>query len=370
MDRNGAKESSRNHGIDLLRAVLVLGVMAFHYTIRWAPPDFPYDILHYDGVWSRHWAIGSFGVHMFFVISGYVITLSVLRAGSAPRFAASRFLRIYPAFLIAAIGAFLVPRLFGPSQLQSLPRDLVLTLLLVPTEFGARYTDGAFWTLSVEAKFYFFVFIGYLIARERFWIVLAALGVLGPLAYRVAPGVGDKLLVSPYIGFFLVGMSAWYAMNARERRPALALGASGLFAWAMNVATIAYDGQVSWITHGLLALGTVAIFLLARFNPRLRLPPLGFIGGISYELYLIHQVPGISLIARIKEATALPDAACMVLAGMAMMVLAYVLQRWASPPVRRALAVAVQRLGGLMSAWRPAPLMTPATRPPLPSDVP
>lgn len=348
MDRNGANDTHRNHGIDLLRAVLVLGVMAFHYTIRWAPPDFPYDILGYDAAYSRHWAIGSFGVHMFFVISGYVITLSVLRAGSAPRFAVSRFLRIYPAFLIAAVCAFAVPLLLGPWQLRSSPFDLLMTLLLVPTEFGAHYTDGAFWTLSVEAKFYFYVFIGYLLARARFWIVLAVLGVAGPLVYGIMPGVGDKLLIAPYIGFFLIGMSAWYAMNAREPVPALVLGLSGTFAWATNFATIAYDGEVSFLTHGLLVLGVIGLFLLARFNPRLRIPPLGFIGGISYELYLVHQVPGISLIARIKAGTALPDPICILLATAAMILLAMTLQRWLSPSVRRAFAA-------LLQGWRMAP---------------
>ncbi|TCM17995.1 peptidoglycan/LPS O-acetylase OafA/YrhL [Novosphingobium sp. PhB165] len=363
MDRNGANDSSRNHGIDLMRAVLVLGVMAFHYTIRWAPPDFPYDILHYDAAYSRHWAIGGFGVHMFFMISGYVITLSVLRAGSAFRFAMSRFLRIYPAFLIAAIGACAIPRLFGPWQLHSTPMDLLTTLLLVPTELGAHYTDGAFWTLTVEAKFYAFVFAGYIAAKERFWVLLAALGVAGPLVFEVIPGVGDKLLISHYLGFFLIGMSAWYAMNAREPGPASALGASGIFACVMSFDTIAYDGAVSYVSLGLLALGAVAIFLLARFNPRLRLPPFGFLGGISYELYLVHQVAGLSLIARLKTLTALPDVACMVLSALAMFALATLLQRGASPPLRRAFRSGLDRVAALSAPWS-FPLRRRAALPP------
>ena len=190
----------RNMGIDILRGLLVLAVMAYHFTIRWAPPDYPLNLFHFGGTYGRGWSLGAFGVHVFFVISGYVITLSVLRSRSAPRFAMGRFLRIYPPYVLAVLLSFAVPWLLGPVSLRSSLADLGGTLLMLPRELQLRYTDGAFWTLTVEAKFYFFVFLGYLGLRERFWLVLVALGWIGPLVLLVAGRgrqIADRTLRRP-----------------------------------------------------------------------------------------------------------------------------------------------------------------------------
>ncbi|WP_175224124.1 acyltransferase family protein, partial [Achromobacter ruhlandii] len=78
-------------GIDALRAVAVLAVLLFHLDLPWA-------------------AGGFVGVDVFFVISGYLITQSIIDEG--PRFSLwnfyrRRFMRLYPA-LIATIGMVLV----------------------------------------------------------------------------------------------------------------------------------------------------------------------------------------------------------------------------------------------------------------------
>ncbi|EIZ78461.1 acyltransferase 3 [Novosphingobium sp. Rr 2-17] len=329
--------SGRNEGIDLLRGLLVLGVMAFHYTIRWSPPDFAGDLLHLDHAYSRDWAIGGFGVQVFFMISGYVISMSVLRAGSGWRFAFSRFRRIYPAYAVAAVVAFLIPLWAGPWQLRSSLGDLAATLLLLPNELGFKYTDGAFWTLTVEAKFYFFVFLGYAALRERFWLLLAGVGVIAPIAYRIAPGLGDKVLLAHYIGFFLIGMAAWFGMNERRTMPAIILLAAGLWAHSFAFQTISYDGAVSYFTQALIGLSAMAIFALARFNPRVRVPVLGFLGAVSYELYLLHQVMGISIIGALKEHTGMSDGAAFVLAGVIVILAATILQKVVAPPLRSAI---------------------------------
>jgi peptidoglycan/LPS O-acetylase OafA/YrhL len=53
------------------------------------------------------WAGGAFGVVLFFLISGYVVTLALFR--ETPRqFAIRRFFRIYPAFTVALLVSYLV----------------------------------------------------------------------------------------------------------------------------------------------------------------------------------------------------------------------------------------------------------------------
>lgn len=337
--------AGRNIGLDMLRAVLVMAVLAYHYTIRWAPPDFPTDLYRFDHVYAREWSIGAFGVHLFFVISGYVITISVLRSRSAWRFATSRFLRIYPGLLIAALLAFACVWLVGPVPLRSSLADLAGTLVLLPTELKLRYVDGAFWTLTVEAKFYAFVAIGYALFRQRFWYLLLAIGLVGPVVYLFSRGVGDKVLISPFIGLFLIGMAIWFWANAGERRVALLLGATGLFGYAMNFATIGYDGGVSYLVHALLLGGMVLILLLARFDPDLRVPVLPYLGKISYEIYLVHQVIGVAIIATVKGATGWSDVACIAAAVGGSIALAALVHHRLTPPVRGFLVGVVARIG-------------------------
>lgn len=327
--------AGRNISLDMLRAVLVLAVLAYHYTIRWTQPDYPVDLYGFEHVYSRHWSIGAFGVHLFFVISGYVITISVLRSRSAWKFATSRFLRIYPGLLIAALLAFACAWLVGPTALRASPADLATTLILLPTEFHQRYVDGAFWTLTVEAKFYAFVALGFAIWRERFWRLLLIIGLVGPIIYPFMRGVGDKLLISPFIGLFLIGMSIWFAANAKDMRTAALLGLTGAFGYAMNYATIGYDGRVSIVLHALLIGGMLLIYLMARFDPDLRVPVLPYLGKISYEIYLVHQVIGVAIIGHAKRMTGQPDIACIAVAVGGSIALAAIVHHHLTPPVRR-----------------------------------
>ena len=87
--------------IDTLRALAVLSVMVFHLSARLLPGGFA-------------------GVDVFLVISGFVISRSMmsLDAESLPRFAAAfyarRFLRILPALLVCLSATLLLSTLLVP----------------------------------------------------------------------------------------------------------------------------------------------------------------------------------------------------------------------------------------------------------------
>lgn len=80
--------------LDLLRLVCASAVVLLHYGVM-AP---------YTGVLPARYyfapnvlVYGQFGVHIFFIISGFVITLSA-RGRTAGAFLWARFLRLYPAY--------------------------------------------------------------------------------------------------------------------------------------------------------------------------------------------------------------------------------------------------------------------------------
>src|SRR5262245_36747926 len=99
-------ESRRIEAVDALRGICALAVVLYHYTIRYDAlvgfsgvpnPAFDLDA----SVDLRHW--GMFPVYVFFIISGFVISMTLSRVKTVSEFALARFSRIYPAYWVAVI---------------------------------------------------------------------------------------------------------------------------------------------------------------------------------------------------------------------------------------------------------------------------
>ncbi|MDQ6724677.1 MAG: acyltransferase, partial [Actinomycetota bacterium] len=148
-----ADRSTRILGIDGLRALAVLAVIAFHANLSWARGGF-------------------LGVDAFFVISGFVITRSLLdedrRRGAIDlaRFWSRRVARLLPALLlvVSVVAAYACLRPIG--GLQAFREDAVAALLYVSnwhflakgTGYFAATADPSLlqhtWSLAVEEQFY------------------------------------------------------------------------------------------------------------------------------------------------------------------------------------------------------------------------
>jgi peptidoglycan/LPS O-acetylase OafA/YrhL len=146
--------TSRSHGLDTLRSVAILAVIAFHL---WAfhgqtVPDAALPFVR----------IGWMGVDLFFVLSGYLIASQLLRhysAGKRPslwQFYRNRLYRVLPAFFVV-LGLYL----FVPAWRE--------TEALAPAWQYATFTFNLFadhpawmgfshvWSLCVEEHFYLFL---------------------------------------------------------------------------------------------------------------------------------------------------------------------------------------------------------------------
>src|ERR1700760_1801195 len=134
---------ARNDIIDAFRGVSIILVMLFHYTVRWRPPEWPKDLYGYDTVFPQAFDLGRFGVSIFFVISGLVITMTVLRSGHAFEFAVKRFARIFPAFTVASLVTLGICQ-FGPPDLRRGVIDFLAGFTFMPEKFGHDYVDGAY----------------------------------------------------------------------------------------------------------------------------------------------------------------------------------------------------------------------------------
>jgi peptidoglycan/LPS O-acetylase OafA/YrhL len=333
------QHSDRNEIIDGFRGVAIVSVLLFHFLLRWRAPESPVDLLGYDHVFSRLFEVGRYGVHLFFVISGLVITMTLLRAKTVAEFAVRRFARIYPAFLVAATLTFVIMALFGPALLRTSVADYGASLLLIPEEFGFHYVDGAYWSLAYELKFYFWIAICRLLLGERFWIGAIALGVLGELIAPVHEYFATRVLLAPYMPLFLLGMGGWFAIF--ERRLVVGwtcMGAAALLylASVVRLHSDAPDVLIPIYHHVYIwALALLMLALLA-FTPRLRFGPLAWIGRISYSLYLLHQNLGVTLIGALKHAGA-PDWLAFALPTALCLAAAAALYAWVEIPAKNAI---------------------------------
>ncbi len=286
-----------------LRALAVIPVILFHTDARLAPGGFV-------------------GVDVFFVISGYLIT-SILAADLAQqRFSLARFYdrrvrRILPAYvLVASITAMAALVWFTPRMLE----DFGASLRYASVFFANRYflsVTGYFaptadeqpllhtWSLAIEEQFYLgwplllFVLAHPRLVRLRPFIVWGLIAVSLYISSRNA-------ITRPPQAFFNFDGRAWelllgaalalgYLPKPRGSRilPEI-IGAAGIL--AILAAIFFYDSQTVFPGYAALlpTLGALAILWAGQdgrvtlAGRALSLPPLVWVGLISYSLYLWH----------------------------------------------------------------------------------
>lgn len=149
--RASGPSSRRILWLDALRGLAVLAVLMDHGTYL----VFPQVHRH---VITPYFDVGTFGVMLFFLISGYVVPASLESHGDLRRFWTARFLRLYPAWSIA-VGGWLLMAYAGmvkePPYLRAHPATwfaahmtMLQDLLRVPSVINVL------WTLSYEMAFY------------------------------------------------------------------------------------------------------------------------------------------------------------------------------------------------------------------------
>ncbi len=186
------------HGLRGLASLMVVGAHIIGGTARHIYQN---DASYVEAV--RHpWYLGTFGVELFFVISGFVILPSAIKYKPA-EFALRRFLRIYPLFFVFSI-IFIVANLttnsYGSNNnITSIIAGLLFLNLFTGTE---QLTPNA-WSLTYEAMFYVLMCaVVHCAVRRRAW-VLGSVAIASslwfvftfPIALYFLAGVAVRLLL-------------------------------------------------------------------------------------------------------------------------------------------------------------------------------
>ncbi len=297
----------RLHVLDGLRFVAAFAVVLFHFTARdhsrWAE-GLPVEVFPVLSELTRY---GYVGVHLFFVISGFVILMSAW-GRSIPDFIGSRAGRLFPVFWTAVLMTAAL-RLWWPTFTPRSASDVVVNLTMLSEPLGVPAVDGVYWTLWVELQFY--VLVGLLLAAgitERRLVVGSTLASTGfTVAYLVDPSLGATFTIVGWMPLFAAGMMLFLLHRfgfSRARVGALTLNVV-LAAWLAGAhqtgsvdAIVSGGGVNAWAMAGLVvvAIGLVGLAVLVRPVQRVNWGFLGTLGALTYPLYLLHEYFGWAVI--------------------------------------------------------------------------
>jgi peptidoglycan/LPS O-acetylase OafA/YrhL len=316
---DGARSSAAGffREVQALRALAVAGVVLYHF-------------------WPGLVRGGFVGVDVFFVISGYLITSHLHRELAADgrirfgAFYAARARRLLPAALVVlavtAVGTLLLlPQRLWEQVMQEVAASALYVENWVLSADSVNYLAlnenipspvQHYWSLSVEEQFYLV------------WpvLLLATWALAKRWRHKTGPAQsGRAVLLSVLVGVLVlslatsIALTAWqpsqayFATEVRawefaaggiaailvrrgSGRPALRAIASWLGLLAIVASMVLYTGATPF--PGYTALlpvgGTIAVIAAgdpdARLSARriLRFPPIQYVGGISYSLYLWH----------------------------------------------------------------------------------
>lgn len=283
-------------GIGGLRGVAATLVFIFHLReMAEKYQFFPWS----DKYTSAIFSIGKYGVEIFFVISGFLISKTLIDHGNLKKFFIDRIFRIYPLFLflhiiIFAIGPIVNYKIFNNINLQNWTMYFFCNLFMLPGVFKLPLAQLNAWSLSYEILFYLISALIFKIFKSNLKsnnlkIAISAL-VIFPLIVLLKPAI-----------FFAVGFACyrWNIFKRCELIPSPAL--TGIAFLIFISSLLAGEEMKSNLIYYISILPMYIYFCGMTINQGSFAFERGrvavWLGTISYSFYLCH--PFVTYLMRI-----------------------------------------------------------------------
>jgi len=290
----------RLDGLDALRGLAAMAVVLFHYTTRFD------QLFGHESVPLVSFPYGHYGVNLFFIISGFVIFMTIERSKAPMDFVVSRFSRLYPAYWVAIALTFAITHWLGlPGHLVELKTAALNGLMFHGMLLRVPHVDGVYWTLEVELLFYIGMFALMVTSQLRHVHRVLFLLLAVRLTYFVLQHAWGVSLPWVIYRFLIIGQIAWFAIGMAIYRLTFHAGEKNAkLDWSLAVVAIVTIAVTDSFGIACMA-AAFATLVWAAANGRLKVlttPLLVWLGSISYTLYLLHENIGWSIILTLRQA--------------------------------------------------------------------
>lgn len=292
----------RIRSLDSLRGLAALVVVLYHFSLV-VPGVYP----RIEAIWPlRVLVAGQTAVLVFFVLSGFVLYLSLLRhdRDDYPTFAARRLVRLYPPVAAAVLLSVALYFLVDPGPLPGLEGwltqfswterpgvDLIAGHLLLFDTDRFHVLDNPMWSLVVEVRLS--LLFPFLAAGIRRWPIrtLAACLAISWLSRHMMSAGHQVALVDPlftlrFLDLFAVG--AFMARYAEAVSATIRRFPGPLVAVAALVMLCLQGRFVFYFMYGGAVLLVAASFTYPLLDRFYGLKPFVWLGERSFSLYLVH----------------------------------------------------------------------------------
>lgn len=327
----------RLEALDGLRFLAALAVVAYHFTamdrVWWRPaatvfPDQPF-------------AYGWLGVHLFFLISGFVICMSAWDR-TVGEFLISRVVRLYPAYWLSVVVAVVVVTFWPFIERDVSVASTLVNLTMFQEGVGVTPLNEVYWTLWAELRFYliFSLVVWWGLNYQRVVAFCVVWLGLVTVAKAVVPDgtIIHTVLMTDYAPLFTGGIG-FYLLHRFGSAPKSWAIVAVSFVLAVPAArfratleadpghTVARWPAIALLAVCFLLVGAVALGWLSWLRGRW----LVVLGATTYPLYLLHLDIGGAILNRLQWTV--PPALLVSVVAAGMIVLAWLVHRYVERPL-------------------------------------
>jgi peptidoglycan/LPS O-acetylase OafA/YrhL len=305
--------------LDGVRGLAILVVMVGHFTLGF------YPVYGFETAILTVVQTGWWGVDLFFVLSGFLITGILLDAKGSSHyfrnFYVRRVLRIFPLYYGFLFAFFILAPMIRPPvpggpfegwrESQGWFWTYMSNYQLLFPKWVRPYPLTHFWTLAVEEQFYLFwpaivlltsrkglikVCIGCVVGSLVFRMWLHWAGWDPGIAYRITPARLDTLAVGALLAALVRDSSAWQRLRAYPRYVipaaiativALSIPTRGMAQSSIEMQSIGYP-TIAILSAALIVISIDPARRVTRLSRFFQTRLMRILGKYSYALYVFH----------------------------------------------------------------------------------
>jgi len=290
--------------LDGLRGVAILAVVFFHIFFTHAH-NFSHQFNSFYNFSSISFlGYGSFGVNLFFLISGFVIYYSLEKSKNFKIFFLKRYFRLIPSMIFVSIFTLFFSLIYPSEPFHNFNLvDLIPGLTFIEPRFFAQIfninikdIDQVFWTLYVEFKFYIISGLSFFFLKDKKGLIIGLLYILYLISkylniyfnsvftfYLYETG---KWLGAAFFCWFATGI---YLFQFLKDRKSSFLLLFIFFSFFSSIHQARGHDMMSFLISIIICLIIFLSFYKNLIKKIIESKFFLFLGYISYPLYLIHQ---------------------------------------------------------------------------------